>query len=69
MYVTSYASKLTSYGELTYSPIHPLFYDLLAQLVEQYTFNVWVLGSSPRGITACEANKATIAQLARAADL
>ena len=25
--------------------------DLLAQLVEQYTFNVWVLGSSPRGIT------------------
>jgi len=25
--------------------------DLVAQLVEQYTFNVWVLGSSPSGIT------------------
>ena len=25
--------------------------DSLAQLVEQYTFNVWVLGSSPKGIT------------------
>jgi hypothetical protein len=28
-----------------------LFYDSVAQLVEQYTFNVWVLGSSPNGIT------------------
>ena len=27
------------------------FYDLLAQLVEQYTFNVWVVGSNPTGIT------------------
>jgi hypothetical protein len=27
-------------------------HDSLAQLVEQYTFNVWVLGSSPRGITS-----------------
>ena len=26
-------------------------YDSVAQLVEQYTFNVWVLGSSPSGIT------------------
>ncbi len=26
-------------------------YDSVAQLVEQYTFNVWVLGSSPNGIT------------------
>jgi hypothetical protein len=26
--------------------------DSVAQLVEQYTFNVWVLGSSPSGITA-----------------
>ena len=26
-------------------------YDLLAQLVEQYTFNVWVVGSNPTGIT------------------
>ena len=24
---------------------------MVAQLVEQYTFNVWVLGSSPSGIT------------------
>ena len=29
-----------------------LFYDSVAQLVEQYTFNVWVLGSSPNGITS-----------------
>jgi hypothetical protein len=27
------------------------FYDLVAQLVEHYTFNVRVLGSSPNGIT------------------
>ena len=26
-------------------------FELVAQLVEQYTFNVWVLGSSPSGIT------------------
>ncbi len=26
-------------------------FDSVAQLVEQYTFNVWVLGSSPSGIT------------------
>ncbi len=26
--------------------------DLVAQLVEQYTFNVWVLGSSPSQITS-----------------
>ena len=25
--------------------------DSVAQSVEQYTFNVWVLGSSPSGIT------------------
>ena len=25
--------------------------DLVAQLVEQYTFNVWVLGSNPSRIT------------------
>ncbi len=28
--------------------------DLVAQLVEQYTFNVWALGSSPSGITDLE---------------
>ena len=28
--------------------------DLVAQLVEQYTFNVWALGSSPSGITQVE---------------
>ena len=26
-------------------------FDSVAQLVEQYTFNVWVLGSNPNGIT------------------
>ncbi len=26
--------------------------DLVAQLVEQYTFNVWALGSSPSRITS-----------------
>ena len=26
--------------------------DSVAQLVEQYTFNVWALGSSPSGITS-----------------
>jgi hypothetical protein len=26
-------------------------FDSVAQLVEQYTFNVWVLGSNPSGIT------------------
>ncbi len=26
--------------------------DLVAQLVEQYTFNVWALGSSPSQITS-----------------
>ncbi len=25
--------------------------ELVAQLVEQYTFNVWALGSSPSGFT------------------
>jgi putative endonuclease len=30
--------------------------DPVAQLVEQYTFNVWVLGSSPNGITSSLAN-------------
>ena len=28
-----------------------VYKDLVAQLVEQYTFNVWVLGSSPSQIT------------------
>ena len=30
---------------------HLIKKDLVAQLVEQYTFNVWVLGSNPSGIT------------------
>ena len=30
--------------------------DLVAQLVEQRPFKAWVVGSSPTGITACEAN-------------
>ena len=29
----------------------PLGFDSVAQQVEQYTFNVWVLGSNPSGIT------------------
>ena len=28
-----------------------MLFDSVAQLVEQYTFNVWVLGSNPSGIT------------------
>ena len=45
-------------------PIPPFFIsDLVAQLVEQRPFKAWVVGSSPTGITACEANAATIAQL------
>ena len=34
--------------------VYPIFLrinDSVAQLVEQYTFNVWVLGSNPSGIT------------------
>ena len=31
--------------------MHPQFSDSVAQLVEQYTFNVWALGSNPSGIT------------------
>ena len=31
--------------------VSDLFIDLLAQLVEQYTFNVWVVGSNPTGVT------------------
>ncbi len=30
--------------------------ELVAQLVEQYTFNVWALGSSPSGITKTVTN-------------
>ena len=30
--------------------------DSVAQLVEQYTFNVWVLGSNPSGITKADHN-------------
>jgi hypothetical protein len=31
--------------------------DSVAQLVEQYTFNVWALGSNPSGITKMEEGK------------
>ena len=31
-----------------------LWDDSVAQLVEQYTFNVWVLGSNPSGITGAK---------------
>ena len=33
--------------------------ELVAQLVEQYTFNVWVLGSSPNGFTEIKYNLST----------
>jgi hypothetical protein len=39
--------------------------DLVAQLVEQYTFNVWVAGSNPAGITK---QYGPVAQLVRATD-
>jgi hypothetical protein len=39
--------------------------DLVAQLVEQYTFNVWALGSSPSGITEIK-NKALRSNIRRA---
>ena len=67
--IYQYNRLLVALKSLNNSLPIPSFYDLLAQLVEQRPFKAWVLGSSPRGITACEANKATIAQLARAADL
>ena len=35
--------------------------DLVAQLVEQYTFNVWALGSSPSGITKNRSNLQKVA--------
>ena len=37
--------------------------DLVAQLVEQRPFKAWVVGSSPTGITAGEANGGSLAQL------
>ena len=41
-----YTFAARSRGKSTYRA-----YDSVAQLVEQYTFNVWVLGSNPSGIT------------------
>ena len=38
-------------GRGTHSGSGRLPNDSVAQLVEQYTFNVWVLGSNPSGIT------------------
>jgi hypothetical protein len=35
-------------NKLIFAPSKP---DSVAQLVEQYTFNVWALGSNPSGIT------------------
>ena len=35
--------------------LHPQTLDSVAQLVEQYTFNVWALGSNPSGITLMKA--------------
>ncbi len=36
--------------------------DLVAQLVEQYTFNVWALGSSPSRITEIIRNSSVIGE-------
>ena len=33
------------------TPVKTEWKELVAQLVEQYTFNVWALGSNPSGIT------------------
>lgn len=41
---------------ITNIPTKTVCRDLLAQLVEQYTFNVWVLGSSPKQITQRESS-------------
>ena len=38
-------------GKTATNACHFFVGDPLAQLVEQYTFNVWVLGSSPKRIT------------------
>ncbi len=38
--------------------------DSVAQLVEQYTFNVWALGSNPSGITKMEEEKQRTVQKA-----
>ena len=47
--------SLLKFGEICFWLIFALLLkkgaDLVAQLVEQYTFNVWVLGSSPSRIT------------------
>ena len=63
--VTNIIRLLVALKSLNNSLPIPSFYDLLAQLVEQYTFNVWVLGSSPRGITRVR-RMVIIAQLVRA---
>jgi hypothetical protein len=34
------------------TPVKTVWIELVAQLVEQYTFNVWALGSSPSGFTS-----------------
>ncbi len=44
-------SKVWLKGILPYFCTPKKRVDSVAQLVEQYTFNVWVLGSSPSGIT------------------
>gem|GEM_PF-2342063 len=43
---STFASLQTTKGTTKYQ-----VQDSVAQLVEQYTFNVWVLGSNPSGIT------------------
>lgn len=46
------------------SPAVVLFFDSVAQLVEQRPFKPWVLGSSPSGVT-----RAIVAELEYAPDL
>ncbi len=39
---------IDKYLKVRYNFAHPKIIDLLAQLVEQFTFNEWALGSNPR---------------------
>ncbi|CDT27256.1 hypothetical protein BN1088_50003 [Sphingobacterium sp. PM2-P1-29] len=41
----------STFASLSETDLFPKRKDSVAQLVEQYTFNVWVLGSNPSGIT------------------
>ena len=48
---------LPSRPQIAEHPSCKAFFDPVAQLVEQYTFNVWALGSNPSGITKLKPKK------------